>query len=60
MELQSGPKCMTLNKEGLLQWQVPTRPTEDNATIIIQITDASGQTIFHSFGIDTTESTTRR
>jgi hypothetical protein len=59
-ELQSGPKGMSISKDGLLQWAVPARPTEDHATVIIQISDGSGQTIFHSFGIDLGESTTRR
>jgi hypothetical protein len=59
-ELQSGPKGMTVNKDGVILWSVPTRPTEDHATVIIQISDASGQTIFHSFGIELAEKTIRR
>jgi hypothetical protein len=39
---------------------VPIRATEDHATAIVHISDASGQTIFHSFGIDLTENVTRR
>jgi hypothetical protein len=59
-ELQAGPKGMTVSKEGVINWAVPMRPTEDHATVIVQISDASGQTIFHSFGIDLTENVTRR
>jgi hypothetical protein len=58
--LQSGPKGMTVTKDGVINWPVPMRPTEDHATVIIQISDSSGQTTFHSFGIEVGESTTRR
>jgi hypothetical protein len=59
-ELQSGPKGMTVTKEGVVNWPVPMRPTEDHATVIVQISDASGQTVFHSYSIDLGEVTTRR
>jgi hypothetical protein len=59
-ELQTGPKGMTVSKDGIVQWTVPTRPAEPHAIVIIQVSDASGQSVFHSFGIEVAEATTRK
>ena len=51
-ELQSGPKGMTVSKTGLVQWTAPTKVDDPHPTVIIQVTDDSGQTIFHTFSIN--------
>jgi hypothetical protein len=48
-ELQAGPEGMTLSPDGKLRWAVPAAFPDAQATVIIQIADASGQTIFHTF-----------
>ncbi len=60
IKLQSGPKGMTVSKDGMVSWTVPARATEENASVIIEVTDATGQTIFHTFNIETVEATPRR
>ena len=51
-ELNAGPKGMAVSPEGKVTWVVPaehdgSRPT----TVIISITDASGQVILHTFDL---------
>jgi WD40 repeat protein len=48
-ELQAGPAGMTLNADGKLTWAVPKDFKDHTTTVIIQISDASGQAFFHSF-----------
>ena len=59
IELQSGPKGMTISKDGLVTWTVPARPGEENEGVIIQVSDATGQSIFHTFNIDIGDVTSR-
>ena len=49
--LDSGPSGMTLSKTGRLLWAVPRGYTNSEEHIIIRITDASGQEIYHTFRI---------
>ena len=60
MELQSGPKGMTVSKDGVVQWAVPARTEETHAMVIIQVTDAAGQTIFHNFTVNINDVVSRR
>jgi hypothetical protein len=48
--LESGPEGMKLSSNGLLTWQVPARP-ETQSAVLVTISDASGQEIFHSFSL---------
>ena len=59
-ELQSGPKGMTITPDGLITWQVPLHSADLQSTVIVQISDASGQTTFHNFTINLTEAVRKR
>jgi hypothetical protein len=48
-KLESGPKGMTVAKDGKLTWKVPADFKEKEADVILSIGDASGQEIFHNF-----------
>jgi hypothetical protein len=58
VSLQSGPKGMTVSKDGLIQWSVPGRGEEEVQTVIVEVSDGSTQTIFHTFGIRVGEGST--
>ena len=60
MELQSAPKGMTMSKEGVITWTVPRRLDEKTPTVIVAISDASGQSVFHSFTINCGEASTKK
>jgi hypothetical protein len=49
--LTSGPKGMTLSPTGRLVWDVSADLAESEVPVIVTITDAAGQEIFHSFTI---------
>lgn len=59
-QLQSGPPGMTISPDGLLTWQVPAHPPEAQVTVIVQVSDDSGQTTFHSFSLLLSETAGRR
>jgi hypothetical protein len=60
-ELQTGPRGMTVSKDGVVSWIIPPGKIADpKVTVIVQISDASGQTIFHTFNITIGEATGRR
>lgn len=59
-ELQSGPQGMTITPDGLLTWRVPARPADTPVTVIVQVSDASGQTAFHSFTLAMSEAASKR
>jgi hypothetical protein len=48
--LQSGPPGMTVN-DGTIHWVVPSHFADDRVEVIVQVTDAAGQSAFHSFSI---------
>ncbi|HET6252004.1 MAG TPA: hypothetical protein VFE47_30240 [Tepidisphaeraceae bacterium] len=49
-ELQSGPPGMALDSgTSTITWNVPKTFADDSASVIVQIGDASGQTIFQTF-----------
>jgi hypothetical protein len=50
-KLDSGPKGMEVSATGLLKWPVPADFAEPQADVIMTISDASGQEIFHTFAI---------
>ena len=49
--LQAGPDGMRLSEDGVVQWKVPNTFAADIATVIVKISDSSGQEIFHNFRI---------
>jgi hypothetical protein len=51
-ELQAGPPGMKLDADGKLHWAVPHDFGSSTASIIIQVADASGQSIFHTFTLN--------
>lgn len=51
LSLESGPKKMALSESGELTWDVPPSFKNDSVSVIIQITDDSNQTAFHTFRI---------
>jgi hypothetical protein len=58
--LQSGPKGMTVSKDGLVSWQVPLRLQDPHVTVIVQVSNDSGQSAFHSFSINVGENIVHR
>jgi hypothetical protein len=48
-KLESGPKGMSVTPRGKLTWNVPRDHAENEADIILTVSDASGQEIFHTF-----------
>ncbi len=50
--LQSSPKGMVISKAGQIRWNVPSDYPQESASVIAQLTDASGQTVFHTFAIE--------
>jgi hypothetical protein len=51
-KFDSGPKGMTLTKDGLLKWQVPKGLMDNQVSVIVTISDAGGQTACHAFTVD--------
>ena len=51
LSLESGPANMTLSEAGKLSWDVPSSFKGESGSVIIQITDDSNQTTFHTFRI---------
>jgi predicted Zn finger-like uncharacterized protein len=50
-KLESGPKGMEVSVTGLIKWAVPADFAEPQADVIVAVSDASGQEIFHSFAL---------
>lgn len=57
--LESGPAGMTISPSGLVTWRVPAVPDDqarnrgEEHVVIVVVSDASGQEIFHSFKLRT-------
>ncbi|MGI9473900.1 MAG: hypothetical protein ACR2NZ_20320 [Rubripirellula sp.] len=50
-EVVSGPPSMRVSKDGLITWRTSRRGTNNPQDVIVSITDASGQTITHTFKV---------
>ncbi|HWG47787.1 MAG TPA: serine/threonine-protein kinase [Gemmataceae bacterium] len=50
-KLEAGPEGMTVSSGGRLRWQVPAGQAGKKARVIVNIRDASGKEIQHSFEI---------
>jgi hypothetical protein len=48
-KLESGPKDLTVSPDGRVTWSVPSSIADKEVEVLVSITDASGQEIFHSF-----------
>jgi hypothetical protein len=49
-QLSSGPEGMTVSPNGKVTWKVPDEfDGEDPTTVVVSITDASGQETLHTF-----------
>ncbi|QDV23373.1 S1 family peptidase [Aureliella helgolandensis] len=47
--LESGPDGMTLTKDGFIRWETDLESAPEKQTIIVSLSDDSGQSIFHTF-----------
>ncbi len=50
-KLESGPKGMKLSPQGLVEWEIPKKNDRNEQEVVIGITDAAGQEVFHTFTI---------
>ena len=57
--LDSGPQGMTLSNDGVLSWQVPAVFDPGPAGVIVTIEDSAGQSLFHTFNVQVSESASR-
>jgi predicted Zn finger-like uncharacterized protein len=48
-KLESGPNGMRIDAKGMLNWQVPPDAADAQADVIITVSDATGQELFHTF-----------
>src|SRR5262249_10300016 len=48
-KLDSGPEGMKVSPEGKLTWDVPRNFSATEADVILTVSDASGQEVFHTF-----------
>jgi hypothetical protein len=49
--LDSGPEGMTVSPEGKVHWPVPADETPTHASVVISVSDASGQKLVHTFKV---------
>jgi hypothetical protein len=50
-KLESGPKEMKMDGNGLLTWQVPAGNAAKETDVIVTVSDATGQEMFHTFKV---------
>jgi len=58
--LQSGPRGMRISPQGVLQWNAGDSLAASEAVVIVEISDASGKQIFHTFQIEILDRAQRR
>jgi hypothetical protein len=51
VKLDAGPDGMKIGGDGTVTWDVPKTFAEDSASVILTISDRSGQEIFHTFSV---------
>jgi hypothetical protein len=51
VSLDAGPDGMKLSADGKLTWDVPAAMVKQDAVVILSVSDASGQDLFHTFRI---------
>lgn len=47
--LEAGPQGMKISPSGLLTWQVPSTTAFERGSVIVLVSDGSGQQVFHTF-----------
>jgi hypothetical protein len=55
IRLDSGPEGMKVSPEGKVTWTVPAGAAKQEVVVILTISDASGQEIFHTFRVNITD-----
>ena len=50
-KLESGPDGMTVSGAGEVRWDVPAAPTGKSVAVIVNVRDAAGKELFHSFEV---------
>jgi hypothetical protein len=60
VKLESGPDGMRLGADGAVAWAVPADAAGTEADVILSVTDASGQEVFHTFKLAVTGPAPRR
>jgi hypothetical protein len=51
VKLESGPPGLKVTEDGQVSWNVPAQPEAPEADVLVTISDASGQQVFHTFTI---------
>ncbi len=51
VKLESGPSGLKASSDGLITWAIPAGFGESEADVLLTISDASGQELFHNFKI---------
>ena len=49
--MDNGPDGMTVSSAGLVEWQVPADFAGEATTVIVSVSDSSGQEMFKTFTI---------
>ena len=47
--VEAGPEGMKVTSQGIVQWRVPDDEPSGELNVILTVSDASGQEVFHSF-----------
>ncbi len=50
--IESGPEGMSVTAEGVITWRVPADHEANTEAIIVQVVDASGEPLYHSFDLN--------
>ncbi len=56
-KIEFGPEGMSVAPDGTLNWRVPPNLTESEVRVLLTVTDASGQEVFHSFKLAVADKT---
>lgn len=53
--LSSGPKGMAVSRENVVKWDVPADSEATDVSIVLEVKNASGQEMYHSFKVTVTQ-----
>jgi S1-C subfamily serine protease len=51
VKLESGPEGMKISSDGKIEWPVPPEFATSSAGVILNVSDASGQEVYHTFNL---------
>lgn len=51
VKLESGPPGLKVTEDGQVSWNVPAKPEQPEADVLVTLSDATGQQAFHTFTI---------